>query len=57
MSCNRILDIECYDTTENTWAQAAFLVHGLDDVYWTDDPEEAANIIKSELVRIKEGRV
>lgn len=57
MKCNRLLDIECYDTTENTWAQAAFLVHGIDDVLWTDDPVSAAEYIYEELVRFKEGRV
>jgi len=57
MTRNRILDIECYDTTENTWAQATFLVHGIDDVYWTDDPDEAANYIKEDLARIKRGEV
>jgi len=57
MSYKRILDIECYDTTENTWAQAAFLVHGVDDVYWTNCPTEAANYIKEDLARIKRGEV
>jgi len=57
MSFSRLLDIECYDKTVNTWAQATFLVHGIDDVYWTDDPEEAASYIKSELIRFQRGEV
>lgn len=57
MSYKRILDVECYDTIENTWAQAAFLVHGIDDVCWTNCPTEAADYIKSELIRFKTGEV
>lgn len=55
MSYKRILDVECYDTIENTWAQATFLVHGIDDVLWTNCPTEAAGYLKAELIRFKTG--
>lgn len=54
-SFKRILDIECYDPCINTWAQATFLVHGIDDVLWTDSPEVAADYIRDELTRFMTG--
>lgn len=42
----RMLDIEIYDPTENKWAQARYLVHGHDDVLWTDEIEEALNFLR-----------
>lgn len=33
------------------WAQAKYLVHGFDDVLWTNDATEAADYIKAELLR------
>lgn len=40
------LHIEVYAEGE---AQARFLVHGWDDVLWTDDPDYAVAYLRSEL--------
>lgn len=42
------LDIEVYAEGET---QARFLVHGWDDVLWTDDPDAAVTYLRSELDR------
>ena len=42
----RNLDIEIYDTTVNTWAQGRYLVHGHDDVLWTDDLDDALSFLR-----------
>lgn len=47
------LDIEIYDMKDN-WEQERFLVHGYDDVFWTDSIEDAVNYIKRDLERIVE---
>lgn len=57
MSYKRLLDVEFYDTQENAWAQAMFLVHGIDDVLWTDSPEAVAKYIKEECKRLKRKEV
>jgi hypothetical protein len=50
----RVLDIEIYDEWgESHWAQARYLVHGLDDVLWTDDAAEALEYLSAELGRIR----
>ena len=42
-----ILDIEVYRYHgDGYWAQAPFLVHGFDDVLWTDDIDVAVAYIK-----------
>lgn len=43
------LDIEIYDTEDKSdnWAQAKYLVHGYDDVFWTDDIDDAMEFMKS----------
>lgn len=42
----RMLDIEIYDPSENSWAQARYLVHAHDDVLWTDDIEAALDFLR-----------
>lgn len=44
------LDIEIYDVWgEGVWAQAKYLVHGHDDVLWTNDIEEAISFLKDSI--------
>ena len=45
------LDIEVYDTDDpgETWAQGKFLVHGIDDVLWTDNIADAINFFTESL--------
>ncbi len=45
----RFLDIEIYDPDIDTWAQARYLVHGHDDVLWTDDIDEALIFLRDSL--------
>ena len=40
------IDIEVYEKGE---AQAIFLVHGYDDVFWTDDLTEAVQVFTQAL--------
>ena len=42
------LDIEVY-SKESKWAQGRYLVHGYDDVYWTDDINMALDALRTEL--------
>lgn len=42
----RFLDIEIYDTKVDSWAQARYLVHGHDDVLWTDDLDAALAFLR-----------
>lgn len=44
-----IIDVEIYDTKDDSWAQAKYLVHGYDDVLWTDDPEQAAIFVRESI--------
>lgn len=44
------LDIEIYEPDER--AQKRYLVHGFDDVYWTDDLEDALGYLKQDLQRL-----
>lgn len=39
------------------WPQARFLVHGLDDLLWTDDIDAAVAYIREELTRVKNGDI
>jgi len=48
------LDIEIYDITEDTWAQAKYLVHLHDDVLWTDSIEDAVTTLKNDLMKIEQ---
>lgn len=42
-----MVDIEVYD--DDIWAQAKYLVHGVDDVFWTNDLAEALKFIKEQV--------
>ena len=44
----RKLDVEIYDKNDE-WAQGRYLVHGHDDVLWTDNPEHALEFLKESL--------
>ena len=47
------LDIEIYeDYGDGFWAQAKYLVHGLDDILWTNDKEQALLYLAAELERL-----
>ena len=54
-----ILDIEIYDTTDpkELWAQAKFLVHGVDDVLWTDDIVDAIRFFTESVARLSETKL
>lgn len=48
------VDIEIYKNYGGAhWAQAKYLVHGLDDVLWTNSIENALAYLKSELERLE----
>ena len=42
----RTLDIEIYNPKLDPWAQARYLVHGHDDVLWTDDLDAALEFLR-----------
>lgn len=47
------LDIEVYtEWGEKYWAQAKYLVHGHDDVLWTNSIDEAIAFLKNSLKAI-----
>lgn len=43
-----VLDIEIHDKL-GSWSQATYLVHGYDDVLWTDSLDDAVDFIKQDL--------
>jgi hypothetical protein len=45
-SAIRTLDIEIHDPKIGNWAQARYLVHGHDDVLWTDDLDSALEFLR-----------
>jgi hypothetical protein len=45
-------DIEVYPDGTGEWAQAKFLVHGYDDVLWTDDIDQAVAFLKESALRM-----
>lgn len=45
-SAIRVLDVEIYDTRVGTWAQGRYLVHGHNDVLWTDDLDAALEFLR-----------
>ena len=48
-----VLDIEVYPAGDvGGWAQARYLVHGYDDVYWVNSPSDAAAIIENDLNKL-----
>lgn len=49
------LDIEVYDTKDDDWAQGKYLVHGYDDVFWTDSLDDAMSFLKDSLQRHNNG--
>jgi hypothetical protein len=47
------LDIEIYNTHNDTWAQGKYLVHGFDDVLWTDDLDAAVQYLKLSIIQLE----
>ncbi|MBW1855917.1 MAG: hypothetical protein JRJ00_14770 [Deltaproteobacteria bacterium] len=45
----RFVDIEIYDTSKDSWAQGRYLVHGADDIFWTDNIDDAISFLKDSL--------
>lgn len=46
------LDIEIYEQFgEGHWAQARYLVHGYDDVLWTNNVDDALEFLRTDLWR------
>jgi hypothetical protein len=43
-------DIAVYDTKNDDWAEARYLVHGFDEVLWTDDLSEAINYLRESVL-------
>ena len=51
-------DIEVYDTRiKDDWPQGKYLVHGYDDVLWTDDIDSAIQFIKDSCKQALGGNV
>lgn len=49
-NCIFMVDVEVYEPHgEGQWAQARYLVHGKDDVLWTDDIEAVFNYLREDL--------
>jgi len=44
----RLLDVEIY-SSDDEFAQAKYLVHGHDDVLWTDDIEQVLLFLEGSL--------
>jgi len=45
------VDIEIYNPKiEDGWRQARYLVHGYDDVLWTDDLDSALLFLKQNII-------
>ena len=42
----RTLGIEIYDPSVEDWAQGRYLVHGHDDVLWTDNLGDALSFLR-----------
>jgi hypothetical protein len=51
-----VLDIEIYDTSDpkEEWAQGKYLVHGYDDVLWTDDLKAALAFLEESIKKCEE---
>ena len=52
MAHRRTYDIEVYDKKDD-WEQGYFLVHGYDDVLWTDDSKQAAIFIQTSIEKAR----
>ena len=50
------IDVEVHNPLMEKSAQAKFLVHGYDDLLWTDDPEAAAQYVKESIMQMYENR-
>jgi len=51
-----ILDIEVFNepSDNETFHSGKYLVHGYDDVLWTDSIDDAVNYLKNDLKRLKD---
>lgn len=48
------VDIEIYSKFgRGQWAQARYLVHGIDDILWTNEKDQALKYLEDELDRLK----
>jgi len=53
-----VLDVDVYDEYgDGHWAQARYLVHGYDDVCWTNDPAVACRFLLDQLRELAEREV
>lgn len=49
------LDVTVFDEWgDHVFAQAKYLVHGFDDVLWTNDIDSVIAYLKDDLIRLKE---
>lgn len=49
------IDIEIYEKHgDGYWAQKKYLVHGINDIMWTNDPKDVAEYIEEMLETIEE---
>lgn len=49
------LDIEIHEIFgKDEWAQAKYLVHGYDDVLWTNDITDALDFLRQDLIKLKQ---
>ena len=45
------VDVEIYENWgDGYWAQAHYLLHGYDDVYWTNDLEKGFEFLKQQII-------
>ena len=45
------VDVEIYENWgDGYWAQAHYLFHGYDDVYWTNDLEKVFEFLKQQII-------
>ncbi len=59
MSRSRVLtvDIEIYDSNIiDEWPQGEYLVHGYDDVLWTDNLDDALSFLKQSIIEGKKNK-
>lgn len=47
------LDIEVFNPEKVEWAQAKYLVHGHEDVSWTNNLDEALSFLKEQILLIE----
>lgn len=48
-----VLDVEIYEDSGEE-SQAKYLVHGYDDVLWTNDPKDVISYLAREIERIEQ---